>query len=61
MAAETGLSATSVYRIWPTFELRPHRTETFKLSTDSLLVKKVHDAVRPLHGTSPACRHALRR
>ena len=45
MAAETGLSATAIYRIWQTFGLQPHRTETFKLSTDPLFVEKVRDIV----------------
>lgn len=45
MAAETGLSAAAIYRIWQTFGLQPHRTETFKLSTDPLFVEKVRDIV----------------
>jgi transposase len=45
MAAETGLSSTSIHRIWQTFGLQPHRSETFKLSTDPLFVEKVRDVV----------------
>jgi transposase len=45
MAAETGLSAASIHRIWQTFGLQPHRTGTFKLSTDPLFVEKVRDVV----------------
>lgn len=45
MAAVTGLSPASIHRIWQTFGLQPHRTETFKLSTDPLFVEKVRDVV----------------
>lgn len=43
LAAATGISQTSVRRIWHAFGLQPHRTETFKLSTDPLFVEKVRD------------------
>lgn len=45
MAAETGLSPTAIHRIWQTFGLQPHRSETFKLSTDPLFVEKIRDVV----------------
>ncbi len=45
MAAATGLSHTTLRRIWNGFGLQPHRSETFKLSTDPLFVDKVHDIV----------------
>ena len=45
MAKATGLSATTVGRAWRAFGLRPHRTETFKLSTDPLFAEKVRDIV----------------
>jgi transposase len=45
MAARSGLSPSSIGRIWRSFELKPHRTETFKLSTDPLFVDKVFDIV----------------
>ena len=32
-------------QIWKAFNLQPHRTETFKLSTDPLFVEKVRDIV----------------
>jgi hypothetical protein len=32
-------------RIWPAFGLKPHRTKTFKLSTDPNFVGKVRDIV----------------
>ena len=34
MAKETGLSHTTIGRIWTAFGLQPHRSETFKLSSD---------------------------
>ena len=43
MAKEVGLSPSSVHRIWHTFELQPHRTDTFKISNDPLFVDKVWD------------------
>ncbi|MGZ2478801.1 IS630 family transposase [Sinorhizobium medicae] len=43
--AEMGLSHTTIRRIWAAFGLQPHRSETFKLSTDPLFVDKVHDIV----------------
>lgn len=38
MAAKTGLSHTTIRRIWTAFGLQPHRIEAFKLSTDPLFV-----------------------
>src|SRR6478735_6093942 len=32
MAERTGLSKSTIGRIWKTFELKPHRADTFKLS-----------------------------
>lgn len=45
MAKKTGLSHMTIGRIWRAFGLQPHRTETFKLSPDPLLVPKVRDIV----------------
>jgi len=45
MAQRTGLSKSSIGRIWKAFELKPHRAETFKLSNDPLFVEKVFDVV----------------
>lgn len=45
MAAATGLSHTTIRRIWAAFGLQPHRSETFKLSTAPLFVDKVQDIV----------------
>src|SRR5712671_6082431 len=40
MAKASGLSVSTVHRIWRAFCLQPHRSETFKLSADSLFVDK---------------------
>ena len=45
MARATGLSATTVHRIWGAFGLQPHRVETFKLSSDPMFIDKVRDIV----------------
>jgi len=45
VAREIGLSHTTVRRIWNAFGLQPHRSETFKLSSDPLFVDKVRDIV----------------
>lgn len=45
MATQTGFSHTTIRRIWNAFGLQPHRTETFKLSSDPLFVDKVRDIV----------------
>ena len=45
MARHSGISTSSVGRIWRAFGLQPHRVETFKLSTDPLFVDKVRDIV----------------
>ncbi len=45
MAERTGLSKSTIGRIWKAFNLRPHRTGGFRLSNDPLFVEKVHDVV----------------
>jgi len=45
MAKATGLSAMTISRVWRAFGRQPHRSETFKLSPDPLLVPKVRDIV----------------
>jgi len=45
MAKHSGLSHSSVGRIWRAFGLKPHRSETFHLSNDPLFVEKVRDIV----------------
>ena len=41
MAKATGLSRMTISRIWRAFGLQPHRTDSFKLSPDPLLIGKV--------------------
>src|SRR6478672_11265580 len=41
MATETGFSHTTIRRMWVAFGLQPHRSQTFKLSNDPLLVQKI--------------------
>ena len=38
IAAETGLSKSTVHRIWQAFGLQPHRQKQFKLSSDPFFV-----------------------
>lgn len=45
LAKKTGISQSTVSRVWRAFGLQPHRSETFKLSTDPLFVEKVRDIV----------------
>jgi transposase len=45
MAKQSGLSKSTVGRIWKAFRLKPHLTETFKLSKDPLFIEKVRDVV----------------
>lgn len=45
LAEDMGMSQTAVARIWRAFGLKPHKAETFKLSTDPLFVDKVRDVV----------------
>jgi transposase len=45
MAKAAGVSHAMVGRIWRTFRLQPHRTESFKISPDPQLVEKLRDVV----------------
>jgi transposase len=45
MAKATGMSQSAVSRIWRAFGLKPHQTESFKLSPDPLFIDKVRDIV----------------
>lgn len=45
MAQRTGLSKTTIGKIWKDFGLRPHRVEHFKLSNDPLFIDKLYDVV----------------
>ena len=45
MAQKLGLSQSAISRIWRAFGLKPHRHETFKISTDPFFIEKVRDIV----------------
>lgn len=45
MAKRSGLSESTIGRIWRRFDLKPHRSDGFKLSTDPLFIEKVVDVV----------------
>ena len=45
LAAETGMSKTTVHRYLSLFGVQPHRTRSFKLSTDPFFIEKVRDIV----------------
>jgi transposase len=45
MAKKLGLSQSAVSRIWRAFGLKPHRHETFQISTDPFFIEKVRDIV----------------
>jgi len=42
---QTGLSRSTVQRVWKAFGLQPHRQKHFTLSTDPFFVEKVRDIV----------------
>jgi putative transposase len=43
MAEQTGISKSTVHRVWSAFGLKPHRQKTFKLSTDPFFIEKLRD------------------
>ena len=49
MAERSGLSKSTIGRIWRKFDLKPHLAGTFKLSADPLFVDKVVDVVGLYH------------
>ncbi|HEY4021797.1 MAG TPA: IS630 family transposase, partial [Pseudonocardiaceae bacterium] len=49
MAQRSGLSKSTIGRIWRDFGLKPHQADTFKLSNDPLFVEKVVDVVGLYH------------
>lgn len=49
MAKHSGLSKSTIGRIWKKFDLKPHLQDAFKLSTDPQFVAKVVDVVGLYH------------
>src|SRR5215203_3962999 len=45
MAERTGLSRSTIGKIWSDFGLKPHLVDHFKLSTDPLFIDKLYDVV----------------
>ena len=45
IAQRVGMGTTTIQRIWAEAGLQPHRSETFKFSTDPELETKIHDVV----------------
>ena len=55
MAKRSGLSRSAIGRIWRKFDLKPHLTDGFKLSTDPLFIEKVVDVVGLYHNPRAPC------
>jgi hypothetical protein len=51
MAAQSGLSKSTIGRVWKAFGLKPHLVDTFKLSNDPQFIDKVRDLVGALSGS----------
>ena len=49
MATRSGLSKSTIGRIWKKFDLKPHLQDSFKLSTDPFFVEKVVDVAGLYH------------
>lgn len=49
LARRSGLSKSTVGRIWRKFDIKPHLQDSFKLSTDPLFIEKVVDVVGLYH------------
>ena len=45
MARSTGYAPSTIHRIWRAFGLQPHRSKSFKLSSDPFFVEKVRDII----------------
>ena len=45
MAERSGLSKSTIGRIWKGFGLKPHLSDGFKMSNDPLFVDKTYDVV----------------
>jgi transposase len=49
MARRSGLSRSTIGRLWRRFDLKPHVQDTFKISTDPLFIEKIVDVVGLYH------------
>ena len=59
MAARSGLSESTIGRIWKAFELKPHRANWSRLSDDPLFVAKVFDVVGLYSEPAGRCGRAM--
>jgi transposase len=59
MARDTSMSQSTVSRIWQAFGLKPHLTESFKLSPDPQFIEKVRDIVGLVSEPARGCPRAL--
>ena len=50
LAEATGISPTTMHRIWREHKLKPHQVRSFRFSNDPELVEKVIDVVGPVLG-----------
>lgn len=64
MAKASGVGRTTVRQIWRALGLPPHRSKTFRLSNDPLLIEKVRDIVglymNPPEHAAPFCGERLK-
>ena len=66
MAKATGISVSSVQRIWRSYGLQPHRIRQFKLSNDPHFAAKLHDIVGlyvdpPAHAVTQWCSRSMKK
>ena len=59
MAEQSGLSKSTIGRIWRTFGLKPHLTDSFKLSTDPLVCRQGRRYRRAVAQPARACGGAV--
>jgi hypothetical protein len=59
MAQATGMSQSTIVRIWRAFGLKPHLDQAWKLSTDPQFIDRVRDVVglylNPLQAAMVLC------
>ena len=55
MAKRSGLSKSTIGRIWRRFDLKPHVSDGFKLSSDPLFIEKVVDVAGLYHNPRAPC------
>jgi hypothetical protein len=60
MARRAGVSETTVERIWKSFDLKPHLSDGFKLSSDPLFIEKGHPPLMYERASVTICPAILR-